>query len=111
MTARALPPRPDLEQYRKQAKDLLKGHARGGHDVLLRIQQHHPRLAGLTLADVAAFSLKLSDAQLVIAREHGFASWPRFQAHVGETTDSRDVDTFEQTITVAGVDLSVIVQG
>src|SRR6266567_3010410 len=52
--ARALPDRPNLRHLKDQAKDLLKaGNARS-----------------------------LSDAQLQIARQYGFPSWPKLKAHV-----------------------------
>ena len=61
--------RPDnLEQLRKQAKQLLRS-ARGGDEVALG------RFAAVFGA-VHADSLRLSQAQLVVAREAGFSSWP-----------------------------------
>src|SRR3954462_13421588 len=74
MPSKDLPSRLDLRQYRTQAKDLVKAHARGEPDALRRIAQHHPR------PDAARF--QLADAQLVIAREHGCASWPVFAAQI-----------------------------
>jgi hypothetical protein len=72
MPARKLPAHPNLEQYKKQAKDLLKACKAGTPEARARMQKHQPRSARLTLAG----------AQLVIAREHGFASWPRFAQHI-----------------------------
>ena len=72
MPARNLPARPNLEQYKKQAKDLLKSCKVGDPKAWRRIQAHHPRVAKLTLAA----------AQLVIAREHGFDSWPKFAKQI-----------------------------
>ena len=62
-----------LEQLRKQAKELLRAHRAGDEAARSRVAAHHPR---------PAEPLKLSGAQLVIAREHGFASWPRLRAYV-----------------------------
>jgi CheY-like chemotaxis protein len=73
---------PRLDFYRKQAKALLKAHAGGAPQAMARFQQHHPRLAGASAESVASAPLRLADAQLVLAREQGFPSWPRFQAHV-----------------------------
>src|SRR3989442_802999 len=72
MSARELPARPNLEQYQKQAKDLVKGWKSHDPEVLLRVKQHHPRLR---FSDSEHAKFALADAQLVIAREHGFASW------------------------------------
>jgi hypothetical protein len=56
--SRDLPPRPNLDHLRKQAKELL-----------VSLQQQNPES-------------RLADAQHQIAREYGFESWPRLKAHV-----------------------------
>ncbi len=53
-----LPANPSMEQLRKQAKELVRA----------REKQARP--------------LRLSDAQREVAREYGFASWPRLKAYV-----------------------------
>ena len=82
MSNRGLPPRPDVEQYKKQAKDLLKGRTAAQPEALERIGNYHPRLHGLTYLDLQRAPFKLSDAQLTIAREHGFPTWSQFAAQV-----------------------------
>jgi hypothetical protein len=82
MDVKELPPRPSLEQYRKQAKALLKDQKNGDADALERMRQHHPRLAKLTESELRSGKFLLADAQLVVAREHGFESWPKFAKHV-----------------------------
>jgi hypothetical protein len=79
MSAKALPIHPNLEQYKKQAKDLVKEVANASSEALARITTHHPRLRELSALGI---SIKLSDAQLVIAREHSFKSWAEFARHV-----------------------------
>ena len=76
-----LPARPDLEQLRHQAKDLLRDAARGEPGALARIQAVSDRLI-------------LASAQLAIAREYGFESWPRLKREVErrEILNSRDLD-------------------
>ena len=71
---RSLPDHASLEQLRKQAKDLLRD-ARAGDT------SAHERL---TLAPASAHGppISLSRAQLAIAREYGFASWPKLAHHV-----------------------------
>jgi len=76
--SRELPDRPSLEQYRKQAKELVAAHRAGDRHALQRIRQHHPRFAKLPDSELPAARFVLADAQCVIAREHGFASWPKF---------------------------------
>ena len=73
-----LPNRPSLRQLRKQARDLQKAVGSDDADVLRRVHASHPRPP--TEAEPSGFSL--SQAMLVVAREHGFASWPRLKAQV-----------------------------
>ena len=81
METKELPAHPSLEQYKKQAKDLLKS-AKSGHPEALqhnlqRIKKDHPRFGRLEDVEVQGAKLVLADAQLVIAREHGFENWAR----------------------------------
>src|SRR5260370_21733822 len=81
MPDRELPARPNLEQYKKQAKDLAKNCALRVPEALARVQRHHPQFTAI--ADETSESrVTLTDAQLVIAREHGLESWPKFAAHI-----------------------------
>src|SRR5579863_1046272 len=82
MQPKELPPRPSLEQYKKQAKDLLHSHQSGDRGALARIERHHPRLAKLPNAELRTANLALAGAQLIVAREHGFESWPAFAKHI-----------------------------
>ena len=65
----ALPVRPDLDQYRTQAKELLAACEAGDPESLARVADHRHRGEGPIL----------SDAQLTLAREHGFDSWPKLK--------------------------------
>jgi ankyrin repeat protein len=69
----SLPAAPSLDQLRRQAKELQRAHAAGDRDAIARAAAHR--------AD-AAKPLKLAGAQHVLAREYGFASWPRLRAYV-----------------------------
>lgn len=79
MDLKSLTDSPDLGQYKKQAKELLQAWRSGRPEALARGTQRHPHFA-----ERRAQTLGLSDAQLVLAREHGFESWPRFASHVAE---------------------------
>ncbi len=69
MNIKPLPARPNLEQYRKQAKDFAK-----------------------------KTGSKLADAQFTLAREHGFDSWPKFAKHIEALARKTSlVSKFEQT--------------
>ena len=78
-----IPDRPSLEQYKKQAKDLLRASLAGNPAALEHIHRH-PRFCHLTHEQFSAQlpNLVLADTQLVLAREHGFPSWPKFAAHI-----------------------------
>ena len=82
MPVKHLPSNPNLEHFKYQAKDLLKGHI--GHDrgVAQRIREFHPKFREADDAGIFRAELKLSDAQLAISREYGFRSWTRLKEHV-----------------------------
>lgn len=81
---RSLPAHPNLESDRKRAKRLLKGWRRGDADALALLRAHHPRFRGRDVA--APADLRLADAQLVVAREYGLASWPQLVDRIAERT-------------------------
>jgi ankyrin repeat protein len=66
----------NLEYYRKQAKSLLRLAKAGDSAALQRIQLHSSPPGNSTTALEAP---ALHHAQLAIAREQGFPSWPRFK--------------------------------
>jgi hypothetical protein len=80
MNVRSLPARPSLELDKKAAKRLLRAARAGDAEALARIAEHHPRFA--TAAEVASDELRLADVELVLAREYGFLSWPRYKHFV-----------------------------
>ncbi|MGH9761826.1 MAG: ankyrin repeat domain-containing protein, partial [Blastocatellia bacterium] len=73
-----LPARPNLEQLRKQAKELLRGYQEGEAAAIERFRS----LASFS----PSASFKLSDAQHVIARDYGFSSWPKLKQHIDSLT-------------------------
>lgn len=85
MPSRDLPIHPSLEQYRKQAKELLKACRSGDSEALKRIREHSGLFSHKSAA-VSVRSFKLSDAQFVIAREHGFENWRKFSDHIQSVT-------------------------
>lgn len=66
---RDLPARPDLDQLRHQAKDLLRAARQGDPEARARIRSVSDRTA-------------LSSAQLALAREYGFAGWTKLKLEV-----------------------------
>ena len=110
-SALPLPPRPDLEQYRALAKELVRACAADELSATSAIGvwaerwlealrrssdkpdsesvRHEMRGVARQLAEFATAKLTggqrrctLSDAQFVLARSHGFDDWPKFAAHV-----------------------------
>jgi len=51
-------------------------------ELIQRVKKHHARFADLPADQIASARFALADAQFVIAREHGFESWPKFAKHI-----------------------------
>ena len=84
VSVRSLPQQPSLEQLKKQAKELLE-QFRAGEPVAaaeIRRFEHNP--------DASDFAL--NDAQRVLARAYGFASWPKLNAFMDGVTITRFTD-------------------
>ena len=81
---RRLPLQPNLEQLRKQAKDLLEKYRAADPSTVAEVQQFERR------PDPATFAL--NDAQRVLARAYGFASWPKLKAFVDGANIARFTD-------------------
>lgn len=70
---RHFPVRPNLDQLKHQAKDLLRAIRGGDADALAECAKNHPR-------QIVPAEAKLADAQLALARSYGLESWPRLVA-------------------------------
>jgi hypothetical protein len=81
-TVVSLPANPDLDHLRHQARALQQAVREGGAAAAERVGRHHPD--GVA-EDPRQFPL--ATAQLVVAREYGFASWPRLKHYIELTTD------------------------
>src|SRR5262249_26322672 len=66
---RELPDRPDLDQLRRQARELQRAAADGEENALRRL-------------GAVATRPTLAAAQLALAREHGYRSWARLKAEI-----------------------------
>jgi len=82
MPVRRLPQNPNLDHFKYQAKDLLKDHAAKSPAAAQRIREFHPDWRKSSDAEIFAARFRLSDAQLAIAREYGFLSWPRLKRRI-----------------------------
>jgi ankyrin repeat protein len=78
-----LPAHPSFEQLRKRAKELLRAVRSGDANAIRRFEPYVAHAPSAT---------SLADAQFVIAREYGFASWARLKRHVQSVARPRDFD-------------------
>ena len=74
LPTRVLPKHPDLDQLRRQAKELLDAVREGEPGAVSEASARYPGV------DPSGFALH--DAQLVLARAYGFHSWPRLKAYL-----------------------------
>lgn len=76
-----LPPRPNLDQLKKQAKELLKAHRARDPSVCPMLRPLH-RFQGRDDEHILGAEITLREAQLALAMEYGFQSWADLKAHV-----------------------------
>jgi len=81
---RRLPQHPNLEQLRKQAKDLLAQYRSGDSTAIAEIQNFERN------PDPSRFAL--NDAQRILARAYGFESWQKLKAFVDGANIARFAD-------------------
>jgi 3-dehydroquinate dehydratase len=82
MELRPQPFRSSLEEYEKFAQEVLRGWESGEPEVIQALQKHHPRLSELSDSETRSAEFALADAQLIIARVHGFENWPSFSKYI-----------------------------
>lgn len=87
MPNRHLPVRPDLDQLKHQAKDLLRALHAGDPAAIAEFLEHHPDKRDPAKA-------KLADAQLALARSYQSPSWPRLvqACHLTDAIWRDDID-------------------
>jgi ankyrin repeat protein len=72
---------PDIDQLRRQARELLEAYRAQSPDAVLEVEACHRTATPATFA--------LHDAQFVLARSYGFESWPKLKAAVEGVTTKR----------------------
>jgi ankyrin repeat protein len=82
--SRRLAAHPDLEQLRRQAKELLAAFRDGDAAAVAEVR--------IRYRDADREHFALHDAQLVLARSYGFGSWPKLKAYVDGVTVRRLVE-------------------
>lgn len=81
LPTRELREHPDLDQLKRQAKELLDGFVSGNAAAVAEVNAH--------FRDANPSAFALHGAQLVLARAHGFDSWPQLKAFVDGVTVKR----------------------
>src|SRR5215510_4761547 len=81
---RAMREHPDLDQLKRQAKELLEAFDAGLPEAVAEVNAHYRN------PDRATFALH--HAQLVLARAYGFDSWSKLKAYVDGVTVTRLAD-------------------
>lgn len=84
LPVRKLREHPDLNQLKRQAKELLKAFTSGDPDAIAEVNAHY--------RDANRATFALHDAQLVLARAYGIESWPKLKAYVDGVTVTRLAD-------------------
>lgn len=97
-----------LEQYQKQAEELLAGHRSGDSGAIQLIKQYHPRFLradvpwlpkDLPESELRSATIEPADAKLTIARWYDFQSWPALAEYVAAVTrQSSPVFQFESAV-------------
>src|SRR5271156_884970 len=98
---------PNLENLKKQAKLILRWHREQHYPVAAQIRAHLPRFLNMTDAEILAANFKLSDAQELIARQHGFDSWQALKAGLSATPRKAKSSPSKATIPCAEPQLFV----
>jgi ankyrin repeat protein len=108
MDLEPLPFRSSLEQYRKQAEELLEAYRSGDSQANRVIHENHPRFLdskikwlpkNLPDSEIRSAALELPDAQLTIARWYSIQSWPALEEYVAAVTrDDSPVFQFEAAV-------------
>ena len=71
---------PSLENLKKQAKALVRLHRERSHHLADVAREHLPKYAGMSDREILGGAFKLADAQALLARQHGCASWAVLKA-------------------------------
>jgi catechol 2,3-dioxygenase-like lactoylglutathione lyase family enzyme len=98
---------PNLENLKKQAKLILRWHRERHYPVAAQIRVHLPRFLNMPDSEILAAKFKLSDAQEMVARQHGFDSWRALKAGLSATSLKVNLSPSKVTIVCAEPQLFV----
>jgi catechol 2,3-dioxygenase-like lactoylglutathione lyase family enzyme len=98
---------PNLENLKKQAKLILRWHRERHYPVAAQIREYLPRFSNMQDSEILAESFKLSDAQEMVARQHGFDSWQALKAGLPSVSRKEKSSPSKATIVCAEPQLVV----
>src|SRR6267143_868610 len=100
-------PMPNLENLRKQAKLILRWHRDRYYPVAAQIRSGLPRYSRMTDPEILAQSFKLSDAQELVARQHGFERWQALKTGIDAMPEQTHQTRSNAVITSTAAELFV----
>lgn len=98
---------PDLGNLKKQAKLIRSWHRERYYPVAAQIRELLPRFRNKPDSEILAAGFKLSDAQEMVARQHGFRSWQALKA--GLSTTSHKVKSPPSKATIVNAEPQLLV--
>ena len=98
---------PNLENLKKQAKLIVRWHRERHYPVAAQIRVHLPRFLNMSDPEILAASFQLSDAQEMVARQHGFDSWQALKTSPSTTPNKAKSSPSKATIVAAEPQLFV----
>jgi catechol 2,3-dioxygenase-like lactoylglutathione lyase family enzyme len=90
----------NIENLKKQAKQILRWHREGRWTVATDIRNALPEFQGLTDREVFEREFKLTDAQTLLARRHGYDSWQALSAGLAAKAADPAPDAAESPVRV-----------
>ncbi|ODT07231.1 MAG: lactoylglutathione lyase [Mesorhizobium sp. SCN 65-20] len=81
----------NLENFRKQAKQVVRWHREGYFPVAAQIRDKLPRFGHYSDSEIMRAAFKLSDAQELVARREGFDDWQALRSGANALTPSEHV--------------------
>ena len=89
--SRGLPDRPHLDVPKREARELLADWRTGDPGAVERVRSRHPRFSLDREPALATATFRLADAQLVVAREYGFAHWAELKQRIESNAPAREL--------------------
>lgn len=85
---------PEIQYYRDRAAGMLSVFATGERNAIRLARLFHPKFDQASESDIRAAKLSQDDAELIVAREHGFERWEAFAAYIAALREKRVSEPF-----------------